>query len=118
MQAEVGAPSVQNSHHAQLRAYPAWGLVDGIPAGFKEQAVHHFRVVQAQWVEGIRQGEHQMEAMHGGQLPATCLYPLLPLPGLAVGAVAVAAGVIGGLYLPAAGTCSLVGAECGSRRLP
>jgi hypothetical protein len=98
MPVEVLVPGVQNCGEADLglQALIVPGqLQQGPGRGLKQQIVDEFRVASGQRLEVVGQGDHQVE-VPGGQEPLPALgQPPGLLEALALGTVAVAAGVIG-----------------------
>jgi hypothetical protein len=98
MQVEVLIPGVQDRSKADLGPQalivPSQ-LQQSSRRGLKKQIVDEFRVAPGQHLEFMGRGDHQMEVM-GGPNPLQALRePLGLLEALALGTVAVAAGVIG-----------------------
>ena len=100
------APGVQHGQHAGAGAE-----VLGVRGHFEhrlggaaeQQVVDHPGIAQGDRVEGIRQREDQVEVRHREQLGGAGLQPPCRGRGPAGGAVAVAAGVVGDLLMPALG---------------
>ena len=69
-------------------------LQQGLTDGFKEKAQANLFVGEDQTVKFVRQGKHQMEVSHRQKLRGLFFQPLGLGQGLALGAVAVTAGVI------------------------
>jgi hypothetical protein len=101
---EVLVPGVEDGEEADLgpEVVGAGGdLLQGLRGGAEEQAVDHARVRQGDRVERRRQGEDEVEIFDGQQFRLAGLHPVGGGGGLALGAVAVAAGVVGDLAVAA-----------------
>ena len=106
MELKVLAPGVQHGQHAGLGTQVlgiGGHLEQGLGGGPQEQVVDDPRIGQCDRVEGIREREDDMEVRHGEQLRGAGLQPPCRGRGLAGGAVAIAAGVVGDLLMPALG---------------
>ena len=92
---ELLIPGVQHRDETDLSAQtPLAKLKQCFADGFKEQAEENLFVGENQAVEKVRQGEDQMEVSHRQKLSGLLLKPLGLGQRLALGAVAVTAGVI------------------------
>ena len=103
---KVLAPGVQHGQHAGLGTQVlgiGGHLEHGLGGGPQEQVVDDPRIGQCDRVEGIREREDEMEVRHREQVGGAGLQPPCRGRGLAGGAVAVAAGVVGDLLMPALG---------------
>ena len=88
-------PGVQHGDdpHRSTKACSA-KLKQRFTDGFKQQAEQNFFVGQDHTVEEVGQGKHQMKIAHRQKLGTLLLKPLGLGQGLALGTVAVAAGVV------------------------
>ena len=117
MQVEHLVPGVQDrgEAHLGLQTLIVPGkLQESLGDAGKEEIEDESRVVQSQRVELVGQGDHQVEVV-GGQEPFQALgQPLGLLEALALGTVAVAAGVVGDRQVAAALTADVhVAAQTG-----
>ena len=113
---EVLAPGVEDGQEADLgpEVLGVGGdLLQGLGGGAEQQAVDHARVLQGDRAERRREGEDDVEILDGQQLGFAGLHPVRGGGGLALGAVAVAAGVVGDLLVAAAVALLDVPAQCG-----
>jgi len=98
VQAEVAAPGVQNGDDAggaaEMTGVGGEGA-QGRGGGLEQEVVGQAAVVQGDRVEVVRQSEDDVEVGDGKGLGTACGEPALGVGGLALGAVAVAAGVVG-----------------------
>ena len=104
MMLQVLAPSVEDGEKADLSSEMLGVGGDptkGLGGGLKEEAVDHPGVLQGDRVERRGESEDDMEVFDGEQLGLACLHPVGGSGGLALGAVAVAARVVGDLLMPA-----------------
>ena len=95
--AEVLAPGVQDQGDADLAPDPARVAAEGqerVRRRREQEAVEPPRVAPDQRVEGVRQREHDVVVPGRQELVAARLDPALLGQGLALGAVAVPAGVV------------------------
>ena len=89
-------PGMKHSGNAHRCAEaPLAKLKEGLTDGFKEKREQNPFVGEDQAVENVRQGKDHMEIAHRQKLRGLLLKPLGLGQGLAFGAVAVTAGVIG-----------------------
>src|SRR6202040_2567754 len=88
-------------------------LLQGLGGGAEEQAVDRPGVLEGDRSDRRREGEDDVEIFDGEQLGFPVLDPFGGGGGLALGAVAVAAGVIGDLAVAAAVTLLDMSAEGG-----
>lgn len=103
---KVLAPGMQHGQGAGLGTQElgvGGQLEHGLGGGPHEQVVDDPRIGQGDRVEGVREREDEMEVRHGQQLGGAGLQPPCRGRGLAGGAVAIAAGVVGDLLMPALG---------------
>jgi len=104
VKAHVAAPGVEDGHVAHRRPQ-VLGVGGELPyrlAGSpEEQLVELARVLQHQRIELCGDGEHGMEVFHIQHILLPLSYPLLLSHRLALGAVAVPAGVVGLAGVPA-----------------
>ena len=103
---QILAPGVQHRQHAGLGTQVlgiGGHLEQGLGGGPQEQVVDDPRIGQCDRVEGIREREDEMEIRHREQFRGAGLQPPCRGRGLAGGAVAIAAGVVGDLLMPALG---------------
>ena len=99
-------PGVQHGQHAGLRTQVIGigsHLEDGLGGTPQQQVVHNPAIGQRDRVEGIREREDQVEVRYREQLTGAGVQPPGRLRGLAGGAMAVAAGVVGNLLMPTPG---------------
>jgi hypothetical protein len=90
-------------------------LQQGVGAGLEQQAVDLLLVLQGQRREFVRQSEYEMEVAHREQFRLAFGDPLIAGRGLALGAMAIAAGVVrDGDFESAGGTAVAMAAEGGS----
>jgi hypothetical protein len=78
---------------SSLKTRPA-KLKERFADGFKQKSEQNLFVGEDQVIENVRQGKDQMEIAHGQELRGLLLKPLGFGQRLALGAVAVTAGVI------------------------
>jgi len=94
---EVLLPGVQYQREARCSAQPArvgGERIQRVRRRAKQQLVQRARIKSGQPVEGVGQGEHQMEVRHRQQLPPPRREPRLLGARLALRAVTVAAGMV------------------------
>jgi hypothetical protein len=97
MQGQLLAPGVQHGDHPGLRPQVRGILREVVyraPRRSEQRIVERLGMVHAQGVELRGQGEHQVEAIPGGQFGLAQHHPPLALCALAAGAVPVAARVV------------------------
>jgi len=97
MPPEVLLPGMQHQRKAGRPAQPArvgGERIQRIRHRAEQQFVKRARIASGQRVEGVRQGEHQMEIRHRQQLPPPRREPRLLGARLALRAVTVAAGMV------------------------
>ena len=70
---------------------------EGLGHGLKEERIHHPRVLEREWAEGMREGKHHMDVGHVEQLRFAGREPGGLRPAWTLGAMAIATGVIGDL---------------------
>ena len=105
MQVEVLVPGVQDCREAHLgpQTFIVPGKLQESPGGgLKEEIEDEFRVEPGQRIEFVGQGDHQVEVVDGQEPVQALCQPLGLLEALALGTVAVAAGVIGNGQVAAA----------------
>src|SRR6266851_5750843 len=89
-------------------------LQQGCGTGLEEQVVEDALVLEREWSQFPRQGEHRMDIARGQQLPFALLEPADAGVALASRTMPVAARVIGdGRRMSAVGTAIAMAAECG-----
>ena len=101
---EVLPPGVEDGQEADLgpEVLGVGGdLLQGLGGGPEQQAVDHARVLQGDRAERRGQGEDEVEVLDGQEFRLAGLHPVGGGGGLTLGAVAVAAGVVGDLPVPA-----------------
>ena len=113
VQRQVLPPGVQHGQEADPRPEVLWvgGHLQQRPGdGLEQQAVHHPLVAQSQGIEGVGQGEDDVEVRHRQQVGGLFVQPGGAGRCLAFGTVPIAAGVvcralvaalIAGLHMPA-----------------
>jgi hypothetical protein len=97
MKVEVLVPGVKDRREADLgpQAVIVPGkLPEGAGSGCEEEIEDEFFVAQGQGVEFVGQGYHQVKVVSWQESLSTFFQPLCLLEALALGAVAIAAGVI------------------------
>ena len=113
---QILPPGVQDGRAAEVAAEMA-GIAaeggEGVGGGVEEEGVEEPGVALREGVEGMRQGEDEMEVLDGQQLRAAGVEPALFGEGLAFGTVTVAAGVVGDALGPAGVTGLAMAAEGG-----
>jgi hypothetical protein len=113
---EILPPGVQDRRAAEVAAEMA-GIAaegsEGVGDGLEEHRVEGAGSALGEGVEGMRQGEDEMEVLDGQQLRAPGVQPAFFREGLAFGTVAVAAGVVGDPFGPAGVTGLAMAAEGG-----
>ena len=100
------SPGVQHSDQAGVGAKVVGiggHLEHGCSGGAEQQAIDDPGIGQGDRAQDIRQREDEMEVRHGEQLCSAGFRPPCRGRGLTGGAVAVAAGVVGDLLMPALG---------------
>ena len=94
---EILAPGVKNAEEADLGAEmflrPGYGE-KGLGTHAEQQIIERRLVLQCQIGDGFRQGEDNMEVLHGQQFGTTPVQPAGALERAALGTVAIAAGVV------------------------
>ena len=105
MLTEVLAPGVEHHRDPDLAPEPL-GIstegLQGVRGRLKQEAVDHLRISLGERVDLMGQGEDQMEVGHRQELGTAGLDPALLREGLALRAMAVAAGVVTGDFRPTA----------------
>ena len=104
MMLEVLAPGVEDGQEADLGPEVlgiGGDLLQGLGGGPEEQAVDDAGVLQGDRAERRREGEDEVEVLDGQEFGLAGLHPVGGGGGLALGAVAVAAGVVGDLPVAA-----------------
>jgi hypothetical protein len=115
---ELLGPGVQDGGEADLRAEaPAGDRVECLGCGGEQQAVRHRRRGEEERVQLGRHGEDDVEVRHGEQIALLGLDPARFVQPVALGAVPIAAGVVGELFLPAGRALPAVAAERGRAAL-
>jgi len=114
---ELLIPGMQHAEEADLGPEMSGCASDfekGVGTGAEQQIVDDFLVLQRQGGKLRRQGEDHMDVRAGEKFPTTCLQPAFPSPGLTLGAVPIAAAVVGdGGTTSTAGTFIDMAAESG-----
>ena len=75
MEGEVLSPGVEYGDHSGICAkmfFITSKIADNTPCGFKEKVIHDGRLIQAKFVERIRQGKDDMEIGCWKQLRFPC----------------------------------------------
>ena len=114
-------PRVQHHRGGRFRPHPLpvqCKRIDGVPRRAEELAVHKTGGVHAQHVHFVREGEHHVEVRDGQQHFFLLHQPHFLPYALAFGAVAVAAGVVGDVKVPAGVTGVHVAAQGGGAAVP
>jgi hypothetical protein len=91
------APGVQDGNEAHLRSQVLGilcHLFEGLRCGPEEDGVNHILVSQGQRPQGFWEGEDHMKVSCGEQICFSSFKPSLFIQALALGAMAVAAGVV------------------------
>jgi len=105
MMVERLSPGVEDGEKTDLGAQTlgvTWDGLQGLGHGAEEKVVHHFLVLQRHGGKLIRKGEYRVVILHRFQeVLGAGLHPLCSGCGLALGAVAIAAGVVGDLGVTA-----------------
>jgi hypothetical protein len=115
---ELLGPGVQDGGEADLRAEaPAGDRVECLGRGGEQQAVRHRRRGEEERVQLGRHGEDDVEVLYGEQIALLGLNSARFVQPLAFGAVPIAAGVVGELFLPAGLALPAVAAERGRAAL-
>jgi len=73
---------------------------EGLGHGLKEEGIHHPRVLQREWAEGMREGKHPMDVGDVEQLRFAGREPGGLRPAWTLGAMPIATGVLGDLHVP------------------
>jgi hypothetical protein len=97
MQEQVLSPRVQNADEANLRAQPFWigrHFEHGVSAGAEKQIVQNPGIAQAERVQLMWQGEHDVEVRNVEEFFLSCCEPALASLCLTLRAVPVPAGII------------------------
>src|SRR5262245_38992928 len=105
MLCECRSPGVQHQGGADLRTEVLRVSGDGsegVGGDIEQQAIDHRLVVPGDGADGRRQREHDVVVLNGEEVVAACVEPASGSIGLTLGAMAVAAGVVGNLELGAA----------------
>ena len=109
-------PGMEHAEEADLGA-EMFGIASdfeqGFGAGTEQQTVEELLVLQGQRRQLMRQGEDDVDVASGQEFAAARLDPAVAGCGLALGAVPVAAGVVGDGAISAAGALIQMAAECG-----
>ena len=117
MKLEPLVPGMEHAEEADLRAEVAGiasDLQQGCGAGLEEQVVDHALVLEREWSEFARQGEHKVHVAGGQQFLLACLQPAHASVRLASRTMPVATRVIrDGRRISTVGTAIAVAAECG-----
>jgi hypothetical protein len=101
---QVASPGVEDAEHTDLSAEEAWVLrqeLSGSSSGMKEQVIDKRLVTASDWAQGGGQGEGEHEVRDWQQKILLLLQPFLGFVVLALGTVAVAAGMVAVLGLVA-----------------
>src|SRR5262245_60140128 len=72
---------------------------EGLGHGLKEEVIHHPRVLQCEWAEGMWEGKHHMDVGHVEQLRFAGCEPGGLRPTWTLGAMPIATGVVGDLQV-------------------
>ena len=72
---------------------------EGLGHGLKEEVIHHPRVLERQWAEGMREGKHHMDVGDVEQFRFAGREPGGLRPAWTLGAMPIATGVIGDLQV-------------------
>jgi len=94
---QVAAPGMQYTYHPNLSAHKAWvssQLLGCLGGSAEEQIVDQFLVLAGDLAQFRREGEGQQEVRDAQKQTLLGFQPVLGLLVLALGAMAVAAGVI------------------------
>ena len=113
---EVQFPCPGVEHHRQAqRGIEARSpqFLEQFTDGMEQRGVDLYRVPPRQGAQFRRRRRHHMEVPHGQDPLGPCVDPLLLSQGLALGTVAVPAGVVDRVFPPAAGADLQVAAEGG-----
>ena len=95
-------PGMQHREEPDVRAQMvriACHGQEGLSHGLKEEVVHHPRVLEREWAEGMREGKHHMDVGHVEQLHFAGREPGGLCPAWTLGAMPIATGVIGDLQV-------------------
>ena len=114
---EGRSPGVQNQGEADIRPQMFWITGNGLqgPGSRAEQdLIDHRLVLVSDVADRRRQGEDQVVVLHRQQVLLACLKPAPGRRRLALGAVPVAAGVVGNLQLPTTLTAQDMAAQFGT----
>ena len=87
---------------------------EGLSHGLKEEVIHYPRVLEREWAEERREGQHHMHLGNVEQLRCTGREPSGLRPAWTLGAMPIAPGVIGALQVTALLTLRRVSSQ--SRR--
>src|SRR5437870_4306292 len=74
---------------------------EGLGYGLKEESIHHPRVVEREWAEGMREGQHPMDGGDVELIGVAGREPRSLRPAWTRGAMPIAPGVRGDLAVPA-----------------
>jgi len=100
MEQKILSPSVEHGGKTDLRTQPArigGQFQQRLTGGAEQQAIQHAPILQAQRLELLGQCEDDMEVRRRQEPRQTRLHPLDLASGLALRAMAIAAGVVGDL---------------------
>ena len=130
MQLKASSPGVKNGGEADLRTQAAFIIAEfeqGLRDGLEQQLVERLGVAPAESTQFRRQGEDDVEVAARQDPPLALLDPRRLDEALALGAVAVATGVVGGprvatrvanVHMPALGPQHVEGALDATDELP
>ena len=116
VQTELLVPSVQHAEKTNFRAEVSRIAAEGeqrVGGRAKQQRVDDARIALGERVQGMRQGEHDVEVLHEEQLGTAAGEPALFRERLALRAVPVAARVVGEALRPTGITRFAMAAERG-----
>src|SRR5262249_61972564 len=86
---DVRAQMVRIASHGQ----------EGLSHSLKEEGIHHPRVLEREWAEGMREGKHHMDVGDVEQLRFASREPRRLRPARTLGAMPIATGVISDLQV-------------------
>src|SRR5215510_799562 len=97
------APGMQHGEESDLRPQMvriACHGQEGLGHRLKEEVIHHPRVLECEWAEGMREGKHHMDIGHVEQLRFAGREPGGLRAAWTLGAMPITTGVIGNLHVP------------------
>jgi len=86
--------------------------LQSLGGGLEQDGVDHRLVAKAKVTDRCRQREHQMVILDRQQIGLACFEPAMSRTALALGAVAVTAGVVSNLLMLTGRTAQYMTAEC------